>query len=432
MSKKIIGGILGLLVIGVAFWHLIYPVQIVDYNYTLNEDKVSLKIHFKNNLFGGSCKYLDDVQKINNNTCEIIVPNFENEIVISNYFSKYVFKNNPNMSRLNDIYVDTTSIYLPVGAKKELDVKIDKFGNEEFPIEYIYDEDIIDVTDNVLTILNSGSTILKVKVLDIEKEIEVTGTDLVTLPKLEKKKALSCGVYSSNDNLILDNVLKYEISEAGYNTRAGVVTALRFLTLQFPYRISYFFENGRLNNNTGGAYVDGEGRWYHEGLYLSNSKYSELVKVGFGPATWGCPLMNFEEQPGWVPKQYYPNGLDCSGFITWAFLNGGYDVSDTGAGDNTFADDDLSDLGEHVPITRELLMSDKIKAGDIIAADGHMAMIGGINDGYIYVAESTTYWDGVVMHKYSVDEILSSYNLTYVIFMDDFYGNNGNFTNYWE
>ena len=179
-------------------------------------------------------------------------------------------------------------------------------------------------------------------------------------------------------------------------------------------------------------YVDGEGRFYHKGLYLSSDKFSELNNIRFGPSIWGCPLTNWQDEAGFKPGVKYPNGLDCSGFVTWAMYNGGFDVSDTGAGMNSFTDDDLSDLGVHIPITRSLLTSGSIKAGDLIGCDGHIALVGAIKDGIIYVAESTTYYDGVVMHPYTINELLNEPFLDYVINMDSYYGSQGNYTDYFE
>ena len=39
--------------------------------------------------------------------------------------------------------------------------------------------------------------------------------------------------------------LENKINNTGYKTRAGVVEAARFLTLNLPYKINYFYENGR-------------------------------------------------------------------------------------------------------------------------------------------------------------------------------------------
>ena len=229
---------------------------------------------------------------------------------------------------------------------------------------------------------------------------------------------------------MVDKALEDRIASAGYKTRAGVVEAARFLTLNFEFRLPYFYENGRLNNYGGKEHVDGEGRYYHNGLFLSEEKYSELSAILYGPAMWGCPLTNITKSHGYgyYVGSKYPNGLDCSGFVSWALLNGGFDVGDTGAGE-TYRKDDLYDLGEKTPITHELLNSNKVKVGDLIAYSGHMALIIGIKNEEYYIAETLPHLKGVVAKKYTKDKIINTF--THIMIMDNVYINDGNLTNMW-
>ena len=55
--------------------------------------------------------------------------------------------------------------------------------------------------------------------------------------------------YTKEQIDLLDDILKSEVEKAGPGTRAGVVAAATFLPLEFPYKIPYFYENGRLTNN---------------------------------------------------------------------------------------------------------------------------------------------------------------------------------------
>lgn len=92
------------------------------------------------------------------------------------------------------------------------------------------------------------------------------------------------------------------------------------------------------------------------------------------PAIWGCPIVNLNF------GESRPNGLDCSGFISWSILNGGYDIGDYGSAG--YQDDGIPDLtifGETVPITKELLTSGKVKAGDLASLVGHVAVVVGID-----------------------------------------------------
>lgn len=136
-------------------------------------------------------------------------------------------------------------------------------------------------------------------------------------------------------------------------SRAGVAEAARFLTLEFPYRIGYFNENGRLANP---PKVDCEERYYHKGLYLHSSRF----EVG-------------------------------------DLLSG--DGATTNAYDG-----------------------------------GHIAILIGIKDGYYYVAE--TLWgtprtaEGLVAMKYTPEEL--EYYFYWWIPMDEYYGEDGNLTDFWN
>ena len=153
--------------------------------------------------------------------------------------------------------------------------------------------------------ISSGETRVKT---DCDTYI-VHVSDLYTSPVLNMdKEYLLEGRYTVEENRYLDEVLSYLIEEVGKQSRAGAVEAARFLTLRFPYKLHYFYENGRLESED--YEVDGEGRYYHEGLYLSDVKYagisSSLAKTG----AWGTKI--YEYSTG----EYTANGLDCSGFIT--------------------------------------------------------------------------------------------------------------------
>ena len=121
-------------------------------------------------------------------------------------------------------------------------------------------------------------------------------------------------------------MLAYRIEQAGgYQTRAAVVAAARFLLLEFPYRLNYFPEHGRIDY-PGRLHADGEGRNYHVGLYLDESKFADIEASVTGPAIWGCPLEVNSGEVDQPAGNFYANGLDCSGFVSWVLLNGGFEV----------------------------------------------------------------------------------------------------------
>ena len=222
---------------------------------------------------------------------------------------------------------------------------------------------------------------------------------------------------------MFDKILKNRIDNVGYKTRAGVVEASRFLTLDFPYRINYFYENGRQTTNK----VDGEGRYYHVGLYLNSSKYKDLTGSttlnNKGP--WGCSIYSYPA------KRNIDNGLDCSGFVSWALLNGGFDVKDVGAGWSN--DSDLTDFGEVKKVTTDLSTSNEIKVGDLLhseAAGGHIGIIVGMDEDYFYVAQALWYDEiGVIITKIKKKELKNTF--PHVVLMDKYYINDGKLTNMW-
>ncbi len=414
--------------------YFLKPINVVDYNLEVNKSDIYVTLNLKKNMSKLVCAYDGLEVLVQNNTCKFKIQNEETTIEIKNNYNKINYSVNPNINKVVDFTLNKTDYYLSIGGKDSVLLSALKLGNVEEAISLTSEnESVAKTSQNTIIGVNPGTTNVSVSLGDVTKSIKVTVTDLITTPKvINRKPKITCNRYSKEESSLLDKILLDRINTAGYKTRAGVVAALRFITLELPYKIPYFFENGRLNNNTGGDYVDGEGRFYHKGLYLSSDKFSELKKTWFGPSIWGCPLTNWQDEAGFKPGVKYPNGLDCSGFVTWAMYNGGFDVSDIGAGMNSFTDDDLSDLGVHIPITRSLLTSGSIKAGDLIGCDGHIALVGAIKDNIIYVAESTTYYDGVVMHPYTINELLNEPFLDYVINMDSYYGSEGNYTDYFE
>lgn len=316
--------------------------------------------------------------------------------------------------------------YLFLNEIKALELDIVKSEKGDSSIFFISsDDNIVSVNDDgVLTanMLGNAEIIIK-SITGIKKSIEIIVTDLISAPTYaQKKEELTCNVFSNEENNILDEILKIDIDNAGYNTRAGVVEAARFLSLKFPYKINYFYENGRLNSKTR-RHIDGEGRYYHKGLYLSDDKYLSIEKNAStsNPEIWGCNLYS-------IPiSTSIRNGLDCSGFISWAMLNAGFDVGDIGAG---ITDEyDFTDMGEKVKITLDLLESNTVKVGDLIGRNGHIAIIIGKNNDKFYIAES--YMPSMKVREFTYQELVDTNDFKYIMLMDSVYNNDGKLTNIW-
>lgn len=338
---------------------------------------------------------------------------------------------NVKINKILDLTLNTDLIYLTLGETYTIKSEITSIGEVDETITYeSTNPEIATVENGVVTPTGNGKTEIAVKTSsNIEKKVNVIVTDLYKKASQENNKTkLPCKIYNNTQAEMIDKILEYKINQAGYKTRGAVVAAARFIVLEFPYKVPYFFENGRLNNYDGKNYVDGEGRYYKKGMYLSEEKFSTIKATFAGPAIWGCPLMNYQDEYGFVPYQRYPNGLDCSGFVTWTLYNAGFDVGDSGAG-GTYRDDDIGDLGIKHELTKDFIYNGSYKVGDLIGRDGHIAIIAGIDDENIYIAESLV--GGVVIKEFAKNGY-QLYNLYgFINTMDEVYEKEGVYTNIW-
>lgn len=315
--------------------------------------------------------------------------------------------------------------FLALNGKKKIDFIFDYPDDFDKTISLVSDnENVVKIENGILYGIGVGTSTITVTLTDGNtKNYQIQVTDLIVPPTLNKNKSyLPCERYTEDEAILLDKILESRVKEMGEGSRGGVLAAARFLTLEFPYTIGYFNENGRLNGHGYRPYIDGEGRYYHKGLYLSKSKYKSIIKsTKTGPKMWGCKLYdNFV-------NRYKANGFTCSGFVTWAMYNGGFETGDVGAGDYKQFNDDLSDLGPHKKITQEYMKRGNYKVGDFIARNGHAALIIGISDTTIYTAESLP--PKLKVYTYErYKGIVNDPNLTYVIEMSDIYPNEDGIT----
>ena len=420
------------LVISCTFVYLYYKESdIVIKDVYLENDNIIIQLN-KN----AKCS-LDD--EINNKTNWVESTNnkcfFSFKDKISNIYTK---DNNKKITKheinkdfyiLDEINVQKDKFYIAVNGEEKINYSINSRGKINQKIEFTSEnEKIATVSDEgIIKGISNGKTIIHLKLLDKEKIVEVISSNLI-VPKTTEfnynKKYLTCNQYSKEENDLLDEILKDRVNTVGYKTKAALVEVARFITLEFPYRISYFSENGRINSY--GKGIDGEGRYYHEGLYLHSSRFSNISSSLYGPGTWGCRFYS-------VPAQLIQNnGLDCSGFISWIFVNAGYEVGDLGAGISSGPD--FTDLGNRIRLTTAF-DENNIKVGDLLSQEPggeHIALIAGMKDNYIYVAESLWYgtgYLGAIMRKYDKQELLN--NFYWLVDMNDFYENDGIFTEYW-
>ena len=430
--------------------------QVPSVKEVLVTDDNKLLVKFKMDLFArdknvfcmfnmtGDVPLVDDSNWIltSNNECSISMDN--------NIYYGFLKNNNGDIVSVSDtskigkvlnLKSNKNKIYLALKGKYKLNLTYDKIGYVEDVITWKSEnESVAKVDEDGLVLgVSKGETKIIGSINNQDVSIDVIVSDLIVVrPKVydRNKSSLPCGKHSEKDNDLLDEILVDRVNDVGRKTRAGVVETARFLALEFPYKIRYFSENGRLTGNG----VDGEGRYYHEGLYLHKSRYENIDKSMRGPKTWGCSLWS---NPS---KAYRQNGLDCSGFMTWVFLNGGFDTGDIGAGVSGGILD-FTDLGEKTRFTDEIKKSGKIKVGDLLSSGGsqggHIALIVGEDNEFYYVAESlwTPPNTAVVIIAYpKTKEIKKKYNTSYevindryywVMLMDSYYKKDGNLTNMW-
>lgn len=346
---------------------------------------------------------------------------------------KHDIKN--EFSIVDNIEITKEKLYLAKGAKEKIEYKVSVKGSVTDKVEFkSSNEEVATVdSDGNVAGVSDGEADIIVYIRDKEKSVHVIVTSLITaMPDQPSvtKTLLPCGIYTEEDNNLLDEILRDRVYSAGYKTRAGAVAAARFLGLEFPYRIAYFSENGRMS---GSPKVDGEGRYYHEGLYLNSSRYDRITDIMYGPVIWGCPMYS-------VPTlKAISNGLDCSGFITWILRQAGFETGDLGAGVSPGIDD-MTDLGPKGYLY-EAVDEGRVKVGDLLSGNGettnawdggHIAFVAGIENGNYYVAEEMwfgTGYFGAIIRKYTTEQF--KYYFYWHIDMENFYEGNGTIGDYW-
>ena len=205
------------------------------------------------------------------------------------------------------------------------------------------------------------------------------------------KPFMSCNTYTSADKIRLDAMLKKVVSDAGYGTRAGVVAAARFLVGGLDYKVPYL----------GPKVVDSSlGRYQKIGLNIGQRN------------SWGCVVS------GWT------QGMDCTNFVSWAFYQNGilsfpYSTN-------------------HKPVRSVI---NQIRVGDLLYTPctsnckndfklNHVGIIIGIDNNYIYVAESTTEsTNAIVITKWQKNNMPTSGKFSIVNLFN--YASDGNITNMW-
>ncbi len=222
------------------------------------------------------------------------------------------------------------------------------------------------------------------------------------------KMSAEVGEYANNHNKIAcgsgsnyNTGLFNAVRSAGYKTREGVVAAALYLSSHIDVHIPYFWSGG--HNHTYDNYED---------------KGNNLIGVS---NKWGCDV---KMKYGGTDKQKngvaYPFGMDCSGFVAWSILNGGYYTGDssqkitvsTGSNPSSSVD------GVSVSSVKASSAKGKIKPGDVAFKSGHVGMVVEVHEDYYMVAEEMGYDYGLVVSKVKYGS-----RFTDIVLMDNFYNN---------
>ena len=406
------------------------PLKVMNIVYTLKGKNIYAEIKIDGNTKNAKCIYNEQEVNVTNHKCTILVKDEPSNVKIVGSRNTITQEVQPNINEIIDFTLSDDKLYLTLEEEKEITFSVETIGNPSETIVLTSENpQIAEVHDNVIKGLQPGKTTVIAKALNKSKTIDVTVTDLITKPiwKGQDKKLVPCHAYTEEEAALLEEILEYRVNKAGYRTRAATVAAARFLTLEFPYRVPYFYENGRIHES-GVNFVDAEGRYYHKGLYLADSKMADKKPNYTGPAIWGCPLRNLEDSTlnGYHVGEMKPNGLDCSGFVSWVMKQAGFETGDIGA--VMFAEE----AGEYLPLTYEVINSGRIRVGDLFSYWGHISILVGIEGDNYYIAESLPgpRFDGVTVKKYTKQNVNQTF--VNVTIMDDLYKEDGTISEYWE
>lgn len=213
-----------------------------------------------------------------------------------------------------------------------------------------------------------------------------------------RARLTTCNKFDGNEIAILHKILESRVNSAG-TKRAKVAAAARFLAMKFPYRIVYYM------NDVISTYPT-RGHFYQNGLFLNSSN------------GWGCSVRKEKSFPSlsFSSGSYYPNGLDCSGFVTWAFYNGGVFIGDRYTSS-------FPSLGASIVISSS--SSGQMKIGDVLWKDGHVGIVIEKSPNQILIAEEKGDANngGIFVTVYgSYEEFKANTYFTHIISMDSVYG----------
>lgn len=243
-------------------------------------------------------------------------------------------------------------------------------------------ESIVQLGKNHDNCFNNISNNIETDIDSIISEIQILSSDMTQAVDIYSQAELSLldniNIESKGiESVIKNNYMKtYQKNLTGYDheyyetllektlksatgERAKSVAAALFLATSFPH-MNYFWGGGH-----------------------------DKISIGLDPS-WGEPkVVTAAGSKTTGTKQ--PNSLDCSGYISWALKNGGYDIS------KPMVTSELEKLGEKVPITKA--NENNIKVGDLAYMQDHVGMIINVDKNVITVSHCSGSGDGMNITK---------------------------------
>ena len=206
---------------------------------------------------------------------------------------------------------------------------------------------------------------------------------------------IKCDTQTANDSRELDQF----VQSYGYKTRDGVVAAAVFLA-NYKYDIPYFWG----------------GKTTAKGIFQD----------------WGCSRSHRTDHQCGKPLKsdysYCELGLDCGGFIRWAYIQAGF-TEDIVRGEDIVE----HKWGNFNPRnylykfnSNNLAYINQIKPGDLIHREGHIGLIIGVTNDKLQVAEMKGPLLVTTINKFTGASISKQGNFTEFVLMEEYFKMYGN------
>lgn len=206
------------------------------------------------------------------------------------------------------------------------------FGNLTDDIEYDLNNAIEKITQLSNDIMTTVSIFSQTELANMEG-IKITSIGLNDALKSQYSNTFNeelTGYDFEYYQKLFNKVLSMASDERAKSTMAAI-----FLATSFPH-MNYFWGGGH-----------------------------DKICNGLDP-TWGQPRVVTAEGSESTGTER-PNSLDCSGYVSWALKNGGYNI------EGPMTTWDLEKIGNKIPITAAT--QNNIQAGDLASMEGHIGMI---------------------------------------------------------